>query len=99
MLKALPYIIMCIPAVLMTVVGILISYAKRDATMINHHHARSFNINAYSKKVIPLFVFTGILFSVGGMLLVGKHLAAGITIMFISLMIFTIRFIVIQKKH
>ena len=99
MLKALPYIIMCIPAVLMTVVGLLISYAKRDATMINHHHARSFNINAYSKKVIPLFVFTGILFSVGGMLLVGKHLAAGITIMFISLMIFTIRFIVIQKKH
>ena len=99
MLKALPYIIMCIPAVLMTVVGLLISYAKRDATMINHHHARSFNINAYSKKVIPLFVFTGILFSVGGMLLVAKHLAAGITIMFISLMIFTIRFIVIQKKH
>lgn len=99
MLKALPYIIMCIPAVVMTLVGFLISFAKRDATMINHHHARSFNINAYSKKVIPLFVFTGVLFSAGGMLLVGKLLAAGITIMFISLMIFTIRFIVIQKKH
>ena len=99
MLKALPYIIMCIPAVVMTLVGFLISFAKRDATMINHHHARSFNINAYSKKVIPLFVFTGVLFSAGGMLLVGKHLAAGITIMFISLLIFSIRFIVIQKKH
>ena len=99
MLKALPYIIMCIPAALMTLVGFLISFAKRDATMINHHHARSFNINAYSKKVIPLFVFTGVLFSAGGMLLVGKHLAAGITIMFISLLIFSIRFIVIQKKH
>ena len=99
MIKALPYIVMCIPAVIMTLAGFLISFAKRDATMINHHHARSFNINAYSKKVIPLFIFTGVLFSLGGILLVAKHLAAGITIMFISLLIFTIRFIIIQKKH
>ncbi len=93
------YVLMCIPAVIMIIIGYALTEAKKDSTMTSHHFARNFNIRKYSKKVMLLFVFTGILFSVGGMLLVGERIGAGIAIMLISLIVFLISFTVIQKKH
>lgn len=96
-MEVVVYILMCVPAVLMTVAGIVISSAKRDSTMINHHHARNFNINKYSKKIITLFTVTGIIFSLGGIVLVSNHLIAGILIMFAALLAFIISFASLQK--
>lgn len=92
------YVLMCIPAVLMTVAGILISNSKKASTMVSHHHARSFNIKKYSKRIIPLFVITGILFSLGGILIISNLLWVGISIMLITLIIFIAKFASIHKN-
>lgn len=92
------YFLLCIPAVLMTVAGIIISTSRRDSTMVNHHHARNFNIKKYSKSIIPLFVITGILFSVGGILIVSNLIFVGIPLMLITLIVFIVKFASIHKN-
>lgn len=97
-MDVLIYALMCIPAVLMTVAGIAISNSKKASTMVSHHHAGNFNIKKYSKSIIPLFVITGILFSLGGVLIVSNLIWVGIALMLIALIIFIVRFISIHKN-
>ncbi len=98
-MNILIYIIMCFPAVLMSVIGFAICSEKKDATMTSHHFARNFNIRKYDKRVKMLFVFTGILFSVGGIILVNGKIFAGIAVTLAALIIFIFSFIIIQKNH
>lgn len=97
-MKELTYILMCLPAVIMTVMGIAISSLKKDSTMTRHHFARSFNIKKHSKKIIALFTTTGIMFSLGGIILISNYLAAGIAVMLLSLIVFIICFAALQRK-
>lgn len=98
-MKALVYIALCLPALLMILAGVLISTVKRDSTMTNHHFARNFNIKNYSKKVIVLFTVTGIVFSLGGLMIVKELLAAGLAVLFVMLLVFVFVFASIQKKN
>lgn len=93
------YILMCLPAVIMIILGIALSKAKKDSVIKKHHFAGNFNIRKYTKKVILLFSFTGILFSTGGILLISGKTGAGIACMLISFVVFLISFIAIQKKY
>lgn len=98
-MKALIYIALCLPALLMILAGVLISTVKRDSTMTSHHFARNFNIKKYTKKVIVLFTVTGVVFSLGGLLIVNEMLAAGLALLFAMLLIFIFVFASIQKKN
>ena len=98
-MKILLYVLMCIPAVLMPVIGVALSRAKKDSTIKSHHFASNFNIRKYEKKVIRLFTVTGIAFSVGGILIMGGNTGGGIAVMLITFVVFITAFIIIQKKH
>lgn len=87
-----------IPAVLMILAGMLLSFAKKDATMSRHHFAGNFNIKGYSRRIITLFTVTGLLFTTGGLLMVNERLTAGLVVLFVSLIVFLICFIRLQKK-
>ena len=92
------YILMCMPAVIMTAAGIFVNSAKRGSAMINHHHAKNFNINKYSSKIITLFTVTGLMFSLGGIILVSNYLIAGVLIIFIALIAFILFFASLQSR-
>lgn len=98
-MNILLYILMFIPAVIMIIIGYAITEARKDSTMTSHHFAGNFNIKKYAKKVMTLFTFTGIIFSLGGILIISEKTAFGIAIMLISLVVFLVSFIVIQRKH
>lgn len=87
-----------IPAALMILAGVLLSLAKKDSTMSRHHFAGNFNIKGYSRRIITLFTITGLLFTTGGLLMVNEHLVAGLVLLFVSLIVFLICFIRLQKK-
>ena len=87
-----------IPAALMILAGVLLSLAKKDSTMSRHHFAGNFNIKGYSRRIIALFTVTGLLFTTGGLLMVNEHLVAGLVLLFVSLIVFLICFIRLQKK-
>ena len=97
-MNALVYAALCLPALLMILAGVLITSVKKDSTMVSHHFAKNYNIRKYSKKVMRLFTITGIIFSVGGVLIVNKMLAAGLIVLFVTLLVFLILFATIQRK-
>ena len=77
-MNILLYILMFIPAVIMIIIGYAITEARKDSTMTSHHFAGNFNIKKYAKKVMTLFTFTGIIFSLGGILIISGKTAFGI---------------------
>ena len=97
-MDALVYVAICLPALLMILAGVLISSVKKDNTMSSHHFARKFNIKEYSKKVIRLFTITGIVFSLGGLLIVKDLLELGLIVLFAMLIIFIFAFASIHRK-
>ena len=96
-MKIMLYALVCMPTLLMLLSGLLISTVRRDSAMVNHHHARNFNINSHSKKTITIFTITGILFSVSGALLLNRFLIPGIIIMCVDIIGFIIAYSVINK--
>ena len=93
------YIAMCAPAVLMIIAGIALSTERKNSTLTQHHFARKFNIKGYAKKIVALFTFTGLAFSLGGILIVSSKTLPGIAIVAVSFIIFLISYSAIQKKH
>lgn len=97
-MDALIYIAMLIPAVLMILAGLMISTVKRDTTITSHHFAQNFNIKKYTAKLMTLFTLSGIMFSVGGLIMIKLSIAAGLTLLIATLIVFIILFIKLQKK-
>ena len=97
-MDALIYVAICLPALLMLLAGVLISNVRKDSVMSSHHFARKFNLKEYSKKVISLFAVTGIVFSLGGLLIVKEMLAVGLVVIFLMLVIFVFAFASIHRK-
>ncbi len=97
-MDALIYVAICLPALLMILAGVLISNVRKDSIMSSHHFAGKFNIKEYSKKVIRLFTITGIVFSLGGLLIVKDLLAVGLIVLFAMLLIFIFSFASIHRK-
>ncbi len=93
------YIAMCVPAVLMIIAGIALGTERINSTIKQHHFARKFNIRSYATKIVTLFTFTGLAFSVGGILIVSSKTIPGIAIVVIAFIIFLISYRAIQKKH
>jgi len=93
------YIAMCVPAVLMIIAGIALGTERKNSTIKQHHFARKFNIKSYAKKIVTLFTFTGLAFSVGGILIVSSKTIPGIAIVAVAFIIFLISYSSIQKKN
>lgn len=93
------YIAMCAPAVLMIIAGIALGTERKNSTIKQHHFARKFNIKSYATKIVTLFTFTGLAFTVGGILIVSSKTIPGIAIIAFSFIIFLISYKAIQKKH
>ena len=97
-MNVLVYVALCLPAILMVVAGLLISSVKKDSTMTSHHFAKRYNIKDFSKRVIKLFTVTGIVFSLGGLLIVLDKLVFGLIILFVALLVFFIRFASVYRN-
>ena len=93
------YIAMCAPAVLMIIAGIALGAERRNSTIKQHHFARKFNIKGYATKIVALFTFTGLAFTLGGILIVSSKTIPGIAIVAVAFIIFLISYSAIQKKH
>ena len=93
------YIVMCLPAILMTIVGIALGSERRHSTITQHHFAKKFNIKNYAKSVMKLFIIAGIAFSAGGMIIVSGFIIPGIIIILLTLVIFLVKFASIHREN
>ena len=98
-MNTLSYLALLAPIILLTLTGILISAAKKDTTMSHHHFAGNFDIKGYNKKVIALFFISGVLFSLGGLLIIRELTAVGLALLIITLVVFIVSFIILQKRY
>lgn len=97
-MDALIYFSMLLPAALMILAGLVISTAKRDTTITSHHFATNFNIKKYTGKLMTLFTLTGIMFSLGGLIMIKSSISAGLILLVATLIVFIILFVKLQKK-
>ena len=97
-MEFLIYFAMLLPTALMILAGLMISTAKRDTTITSHHFATNFNIKKYTGKVMLLFTLSGIMFSVGGLIMIKLSIPAGLILLIVTLIVFIIRFVKLQKK-
>ena len=97
-MEFLIYFAMLLPTALMILAGLMIRTAKRDTTITSHHFATNFNIKKYTGKVMLLFTLSGIMFSVGGLIMIKLSIPAGLILLIVTLIVFIIRFVKLQKK-
>ena len=95
----LSYILVCVPGVLLIVVGVVMSLAKKDAILSNHHFAKRVDIDKYTRKIISLFTIAGIMLALGGILLINERLLSGFLVLIITLLVFIISFASLNKNN
>lgn len=96
-MEAIIYIAMLLPAILMVLAGLMISASRTDSIIKSHHFAKNFNIKKYTAKLMTLFTLSGIMFSVGGLVMIKISIIAGVILLAVTLTIFLIAFICLQK--
>ncbi len=95
-MNLLVYLALLLPAVIMIIVGAVISSKHRDSTIASHHFAGNFNITKSSKRIVKLFAATGIAFSLCGFLLYSGNMIAGFVALSVVLVLFIIAIIKIN---